>query len=213
MPKRRFVLQPTPLVLGTRNAGKHRELVQLLAPWGFDVRSLRDYPQAIDVEETGSTFAENARLKATKQAVHLGQWVLGEDSGICVDALDGAPGYLSARFSGDDATDDKNNARLLEKLAGVPAQRRTAHYTCHISLADPEGEVRVDCESYCRGRILFEPRGDSGFGYDPLFEIVEYHRSFAELGDAVKSVISHRARALRQFLACLRLGQGLRLTG
>ena len=206
MTNRRLVLRPVPLVLGTRNAGKHRELVELLAPWNLEVHSLSDYPEAIEVEETGETFAENARLKASQQARHLGTWVLGEDSGICVDALDGAPGPRSARFAGPHASDADNNARLLEALGDLPLPQRTAHYTSHIALADPDGRIRLECEAECHGRIGTEPRGSTGFGYDPLFEVIEYHRTMAELGDAVKSVISHRARALRQFLAQLRFG-------
>ena len=198
--------KPSPLVLGTRNAGKHRELVALLEPWGLVVRSLADFPQAVVVEETGTTFAENARLKACLQARHLGEWVLGEDSGICVDALDGAPGPRSARFAGPDATDELNNHRLLELLADVPPQRRTAHYVCYLAVADPQGKVAFECEAQCHGRITREPRGTTGFGYDPLFEVIEYHRTMAELGDAVKSMISHRARAMRRFLRALRFG-------
>jgi len=185
----------TPLVLGTRNRKKGLELADLLAPAGVEVKTLGDFPHAIDVVEHGRTFAENARLKATEQARHLGQWVLGEDSGLLVDALGGAPGVFSARFSGPEATDATNNQLLLKKLAGVPLERRTAAYVCHMAVADRAGEVRVESEARCRGRILTDPRGTHGFGYDPLFEVVEYHRSFGELGPRVKAVLSHRSRA------------------
>ncbi len=185
------------LVLGTHNKKKGIELAELLAPHGFSLRTLADCSEAIEVEETGTTFAENAVLKATVQATHLGCWVLGEDSGLAVDALDGGPGVYSARFSGSDATDEKNNAKLLRELTDVPLERRTAHYVCHAVLSDPFGNVRAESEDYCRGRILFEPSGSGGFGYDPLFEIPEYHRTFGELGSAVKTVLSHRSRALR----------------
>lgn len=205
--KRPFAVPLPRLVLGTRNAGKVREISDLFEPWGVAIASLADFPQAIEVDETGETFAENARLKAVIQAMHLGEWVLGEDSGICVDALGGAPGPRSARFAGDDATDADNNALLLDRLRGVPLEQRTAHYTCHIVLADPSGRVHVDCETECHGRIAMRPSGDAGFGYDPLFEVIEYHRTFGELGDTVKAVISHRARAMRQLLACLRFGR------
>ena len=126
--------------------------------------------------------------------------LLGEDSGIVVDALDGRPGVYSARYSGPDATDASNNQLLLEELGSTPNEKREAHYVCHVSLADPSGAVRVDCEEYCRGRIGKSEAGANGFGYDPLFEIVEYHRTFGELSEAVKSVLSHRARALRRIV-------------
>jgi XTP/dITP diphosphohydrolase len=188
------------LVLGTHNRKKGQELLELLAPHGFELKTLADFPDAIEVVEAGQTFAANAALKATQQARHLGRWVLGEDSGICVDALDGRPGVYSARYAGEGASDEDNNRRLLEELGDLHTERRTAHYVCHVTLSDPRGEVRLEAESHCRGRIRFEPAGNAGFGYDPLFEIVEYHRTFGQLGDAVKSVLSHRSRALRQFV-------------
>ena len=188
------------LVLGTRNLKKRRELEYLLGPYGIQLKTLDEFPAAIEVEEIGATFQENAELKATVQARLLGCWVLGEDSGLSVDALDGKPGIYSARFSGEDATDAKNNALLLEKLTGVPLAKRTAWYTCHMTLADPEGNVRIDCEGRCYGRILTKEIGSAGFGYDPMFEIPEYHQTFGQLGDAVKSLLSHRARANRVFV-------------
>ncbi len=191
---------PFRLVLGTNNAKKLRELEYLLAPYDIQLSCLADMPDPIEVEETGTTFQENAALKATEQAKHLRQWVLGEDSGLSVDALDGAPGVYSARFSGEDATDETNNALLLEKLKGVPKEKRTAWYTSHIALSDPLGKVHINCESRCYGRILDEQKGTGGFGYDPMFEIPEYHQTFAELGNTVKSVLSHRARANRIFI-------------
>lgn len=191
---------PLVLVLGTHNKKKRRELEDLLERSAFAVRTLDDFPGALEVEESGDTFAANALLKASVQARHLGHWVLGEDSGLAVDALGGAPGVYSARFSGEGATDESNNRLLLEKLAQVPLEKRTAHYVCHMTLSDPAGNPRADCEQYCRGRILFTEAGSGGFGYDPLFEVVEYHRTFGELGLAVKSVLSHRARAMRRFV-------------
>ena len=188
------------LVLGTRNAKKQRELEMLLSPYNILLKSLADLPDSIEVEETGTTFEENATLKAVQQAKHLGQWVLGEDSGLSVEALGGAPGVYSARFSGPDATDEKNNALLLEKLQGVPLEKRTAWYTCHMTLSDPEGNVHIQCERRCYGRILPEQHGSGGFGYDPMFEIPEYHQTFGQLGDSVKSILSHRARANRDFV-------------
>jgi XTP/dITP diphosphohydrolase len=188
------------LVLGTRNRKKLGELVELLAPHGFTLLTLADFPAAIEVEESGDSFAANAALKATVQAKHLDQWVLGEDSGLAVDALGGAPGIYSARFSGDGASDEKNNDLLLEKLHDVPLERRTAHYVCAAALSDPTGHVQATSRGICRGLILMQPAGSGGFGYDPLFEIVECHRTFGELTPAVKAVLSHRSRAMRELV-------------
>jgi len=191
-------LAPRTIVLGTNNRKKGEELARLLAPLGLSLRTLADFAEAIDVAEEGDTFAANAALKAVAQARQLQQWVLAEDSGLVVDVLGGAPGVYSARWSGPGATDATNNAQMLQKLADTPWEQRTARYICHMTLADPEGEIRAESEACCRGRIVFAPRGSHGFGYDPLFEVVEYHRTFAELGPIVKSYLSHRARAARR---------------
>jgi XTP/dITP diphosphohydrolase len=193
----------TMLVLGTHNRKKGLELQALVAPSGIEVKTLGDIPDAITVVEDGDSFAANAALKAGRQADHLRQWVVGEDSGICVEALEGAPGIYSARFSGAGATDESNNAYLLKKLQGVPLEERGAQYICSLALADPTGQIRLTAEGSCRGRIRTEPKGTAGFGYDPLFEILEYHRTFGELGDAIKAMLSHRARAMRQFVPAL----------
>lgn len=198
------------LVLGTANRKKGLELAELVSPLGLEVRTSADFPQAISVAETGDTFAANAALKAVEQARHLGQWVLADDSGLSVDALDGAPGVYSARYAGAEASDEDNNRRLLAELSDVPLERRTAHYVCHATLADPSGEIRAEAEGYCCGRILTDYRGGHGFGYDPLFEVIEYHRTFGELSPAVKAVLSHRGRAMRRLLPAFRrlLGGG-----
>jgi XTP/dITP diphosphohydrolase len=188
------------LVLGSRNRKKLGELAELLEPHGLTLKTLADFPNSVEVEETGDTFAANAQLKAVVQAKHLGQWVLGEDSGLSVDALGGAPGVFSARFSDPGATDERNNSLLLEKLKDLPLDKRTAYYTCHAVLSDPSGEVRAESTGYCRGRILTEPAGSGGFGYDPLFEIIELHLTFGQLAPAVKRVLSHRSRAIRQLV-------------
>ena len=183
------------LVLGTGNRKKGLELAHLLARTGLQLRTLADYPAALDVLENGDTFAANAALKATQQARHLGEWVLADDSGLMVDALDGAPGVISARYSGPGATDASNNEKLLDALRGVPSEKRTAQFVCHICVADPEGAIRGESAAACRGRILSDLSGSGGFGYDPLFEIVEYHRTFGDLSPLVKSYLSHRSRA------------------
>ncbi len=188
------------LVLGTGNRNKGIELADLLRPAGVELRTLADFPGCVEVAEDGDTFAANARLKAAGYARHLGRWVLADDSGIAVDALGGRPGVMSARYSGPHATDESNNRLLLEQLGGLPLEQRTARFICHIAVADPTGAIRAESEAACRGRILFEPRGREGFGYDPLFEIVEYHRAFGELGLGVKAHLSHRARAATRLI-------------
>ncbi len=192
--------QDLTLVLGTHNQKKRLELSQLLEPYPVEILNLKDFSDALDVEETGDSFAANAILKATEQAERLGHWVLGEDSGLSVAALNGAPGIYSARFSGPGATDSSNNQLLLEQLQGVPPGKRAAWYTCNMALSDPGGRVVIQTEAYCHGEILSEPRGSAGFGYDPLFEIPEYRLTFAEMGNTVKSILSHRARAHRLFM-------------
>lgn len=188
------------LVLGTANRHKGIELADLLRPAGVELRTLADFAGVAEVVEDGDTFAANARLKAAGYARHLGRWVLADDSGIAVDALDGRPGVHSARYSGPDATDELNNRLLLAQLGSLPLERRTAQFICHIAIADPTGTIRAESEAACHGRILFAPRGQQGFGYDPLFEIVEYHRSFGELGLRVKAYLSHRARAATRLI-------------
>lgn len=186
------------LVIGTTNPKKGQELQELLAPFGFEVQTLREAGGPIlDVVEDGDTFAYNARKKAAEQAVHLGAWVMADDSGLAVDALGGRPGVYSARYAGEHATDADNNAKLLAELGDLALAKRTAHYVCHVAVADPRGEIRAESADICRGQIVFEPAGTNGFGYDPLFEVVEYHQTFGQLGPLVKAAISHRARALR----------------
>ncbi|MFG0335670.1 MAG: non-canonical purine NTP pyrophosphatase, partial [Maioricimonas sp. JB049] len=162
------------LVLASRNAKKLAELRDLLAPAGLHVVSVGEYADVPEVVEDGTTFAENAAKKAAQTARHLQQWALGEDSGLMVDALDGAPGIYSARYSGPDATDERNNQKLMEALSGVPSPQRTASYVCSIAVADPQGNVQLTVEQRCRGRMTESPRGTNGFGYDPYFLIPEY---------------------------------------
>jgi XTP/dITP diphosphohydrolase len=188
------------LVLGTANRKKGAELAHLLTPARVQLRTLADFPNAIEVVEDGATFADNAARKATQQARHLGQWVVADDSGLAVDALGGAPGVFSARYAGPEATDQQNNERLLAELRDVPPERRDARFICHVTLADPSGTIRGESEAWCRGRILFDAQGEHGFGYDPLFEIVEYHQSFGRLSSLVKSHLSHRSRAVARLV-------------
>jgi XTP/dITP diphosphohydrolase len=194
---------PLILVLGSRNRKKCSEMAALIRPpWepghGLDrlkVLSLDAFPEAPEVDENAETFSGNARKKASELARALGQWVLADDSGLTVDALGGGPGVLSARFAGEPCDDAANNQKLLEALDRVTDDRRGAAFRCCLAIADPTGEVRLEGEGACRGRIIHEPRGDHGFGYDPLFLIPEYHRTFGELSPLVKHQLSHRSRA------------------
>ncbi|HEX4072603.1 MAG TPA: RdgB/HAM1 family non-canonical purine NTP pyrophosphatase [Planctomycetaceae bacterium] len=194
---------PTRLVVASRNRGKLREIRELLEPEGIAVVGIDSFPDLAEIVEDGNSFAENAAKKATETARRISEWVLGEDSGLEVDALKGAPGIFSARYSGPDATDEANNAKLLRELAGVPAERRTARYVCNVAVADPTATVRLQLEAYCRGRITTAPRGINGFGYDPYFLIPEYHHTFGELSPTVKRHLSHRGRAFERLVTQL----------
>lgn len=188
------------LVLGTHNAKKLIELRLLLPEDRVRLLSLAELPDAIDVDETGDTFTANAALKATEQAKHLGRWVLAEDSGLTVDALKGQPGVFSARYAGDHGDDQANNDKLLRELDGIPDDRRGAQFNSYLCLSDPAGQVRIEEHATCAGRIATKRSGSGGFGYDPLFVIREYHRTFGDLDLTVKRAISHRSRALRRFV-------------
>lgn len=192
------------LVVGSRNRKKREEILEILGDLALELRDLTSWPDAPEVVEDGATFADNARKKAVELARHLGQWVLGEDSGLVVPALNGRPGVYSARYAGKHGDDEANNNRLLAELAPLPDDRRAAYYVCTAALADPAGEVHAVVEGRCRGVILRERRGGGGFGYDPLFLIPEYHRTFGELSPRVKHALSHRARALEGLRPVLR---------
>jgi XTP/dITP diphosphohydrolase len=195
---------PTVLVLGTRNTKKRQELVEILADLPLEVRDLTSWPDAPEVVEDGATFEGNARKKAAELARYLKHWVLGEDSGLVVPALNGRPGVHSARYAGKQGDDATNNARLLAELAPLPEDRRAAYYVCVAALANPDGEIQAVTEGRCHGIITRDYRGTGGFGYDPLFLTPEYHRTFGELSPRVKRALSHRARALEKMRAELR---------
>jgi XTP/dITP diphosphohydrolase len=188
------------LVVASRNRKKTCEIRDLLAPYRIEVVGISEIAGVPDVVEDGHTFAENAAKKASQTARTLSLWTVGEDSGLEVAALAGAPGIYSARFSGPNATDESNNAKLMSELSAVPDERRNARYVCNAALADPTGEIRLQVEAYCHGRITREARGANGFGYDPYFLIPEYHRTFGELSPAVKRHLSHRARAFERLI-------------
>ena len=160
-------------------------------------------PPAPEIVEDGDTFAANARKKASETARALGQWVLADDSGLAVDALGGAPGVLSARYAGAHGDDEANNRKVLAALAGLPDSRRGAAFVCSLAVADPKGTIRLEADGVCRGRIIDAPRGANGFGYDPLFLIAEYHKTFGELGALAKHQLSHRSRAFARLRPAL----------
>jgi len=206
---------PTPsspiLILGTRNKKKGKELAALIAPpWEpnprldrLSIRTLDDVDSTFDVVEDADTFAGNARKKASETARALGHWVLADDSGLSVDALNGAPGVFSARYAGTHGDDDANNRKVLEALKDVPDEKRGAAFICALALADPSGVIRLESAGACRGRIVREIRGHHGFGYDPMFLIPEYHKTFGELSALVKHQLSHRSRAFAHFRPAL----------
>lgn len=185
---------PYTVLVSTRNAHKLVEIRQILGP-SFELLDLSSIPALGEVEETGTTFEENAALKALAASAHFGGWVLADDSGLEVDALGGAPGVYSARFSGEGATDVTNRALLLEKLAAVPADQRSARFRCVIALARG-GEVLAHFSGAVEGAIIQSEKGAGGFGYDPLFVPEGFGETFAELGAETKNRLSHRGRAL-----------------
>jgi XTP/dITP diphosphohydrolase len=202
---------PILLILGSRNRKKCREMAELIAPpWEpnrwlaqLDIRSIEEFPGAPDVVEDADTFAGNARKKAAQMASALGCWVLADDSGLAVDALGGAPGVFSARYAGEPSDDEANNRKLLTAMQEIPGPNRGAAFHCALALADPLGTIRLETEGLCRGILTREIRGGSGFGYDPLFLIPEYHQTFGELSALVKHQLSHRARAFARLRGAL----------
>ena len=186
------------MILATRNEGKKKELVALLKALSIPVKvsSLRDFPDAPRVIEDGATFYDNAVKKAREIMAFTGLMTLADDSGLEVDALGGAPGVFSSRFSGEDATDETNRIKLLEVLQGVPEQSRNARFRCVVALAEPSGRI-LTADGVCEGIIGYEPKGDGGFGYDPIFIVPELGKTFSELPEEVKNRISHRSNAMR----------------
>lgn len=198
------------VVLATRNAGKVRELSELLVPHGYRVVALDQF-DAPDVVESASTFVENALLKARSAAAATGLPAIADDSGLEVDRLDGAPGVHSARYAGDDASDEANVALLLKSLDGVPDAARSARFRCAaVYLAHPTHPTPVICQGCWEGFVLQAPRGDQGFGYDPVFVDPARGLSAAELAPQDKNRISHRAQAVRALVAVLAAGSSSR---
>ncbi len=202
--------EPLVVVLATRNPGKVREMLALLAGLPVQIRTLDDYPAIPTLPEVGTTFEANATGKAVTVARLAGQVALADDSGLEVDPLGGAPGVDSATFLGPAATDEDRNAWVLGRLRGVAEGLRTARFRAVVAVARPDGDVR-SFEGTCEGRIADAPRGDYGFGYDPIFFVPAYGRTMAELPPEIKNRISHRARAVeaaRPYLEALARAQG-----
>lgn len=186
------------LLVATRNAKKLKEIKELLSDLKIKVTSLADYKGMPHIEEDGKTFAENALKKAATISLYTKKLVMGEDSGLEVKFLNNAPGIYSSRFSGPGATDKKNNTKLLKLLKNVPMKKRQARYRCCAALTDKNGIVDVVSGS-CSGLIALRPSGKNGFGYDPLFFIPRFNKTFGEIDPCIKAKMSHRARALKKF--------------
>lgn len=191
------------LLVATHNQGKVREYRELLAELPLEVTYLDAEGITLEVEETGATFEENARLKAVTYAAASGLWTWADDSGLQVDALDGAPGVFSARYAGVGATDADRYRKLLDALTGISWDQRTARFRCTVALATPDGVVRT-ADGVCEGVIAFGPAGDNGFGYDPVFYMPDQNATMAQLPAELKNQVSHRARASQKALLLLK---------
>lgn len=195
------------IVLATGNQGKVREMADILADFGFDVVAQSEY-NVSDVAETGTTFIENAIIKARHAAKETGLPAIADDSGLEVDALNGAPGVYSARYSGEGATDQKNIDKMLAAMEGIPAEKRTARFHCVLVLMKHENDpTPLICHGAWEGHITTEQKGENGFGYDPIFWVSEDNCSSAELEPARKKQLSHRGQALKKLFAALKEGQ------
>lgn len=183
-------------VLATHNPGKLREMGEILKDFGIEVVSPKDLGITVDVEETGSTFAENAILKAKAICKAADLPAIADDSGLCVDALNGAPGVYSARYGGEGLDDRGRYMLLLSSLRGAPT--RAAHFACAVACAFPNGDT-LTAEGRCDGSIAYAPLGEGGFGYDPVFLLPGTGKTFGQLTQEEKSAVSHRGRALREF--------------
>jgi len=183
------------LLVATKNRKKLQEIKEIIKDLDLRITSIADYPASPRIIENGRSFEDNAIKKAVKIARATGKLTLGEDSGLCVDALGGAPGIYSSRFSGKDKSDLKNNLKLLRLLKDLPLAKRKARYVCSVALADKSGLIGTR-EGSCAGLIGFQMKGKSGFGYDPLFIIPKHKKTFAQLGTSIKHKMSHRYRAL-----------------
>jgi len=186
------------LLIASTNKGKIKEVRAQLKNFDFEIIGLDNFPELMNIEEDGETFAENALKKARVSAQKTNLITLADDSGLEVDYLDGRPGIYSARFSGENATDEENNKKLLKELEGVEKEERTARFRCVMAIYDPRNDFYKTADGSCEGRILKSPRGENGFGYDPLFYVEKKGKTMAELSSEIKNKISHRANALEK---------------
>lgn len=186
------------ILIASRNKGKIAEIQQIFADVPVKLRTLADFPDAPEVEETGKTFSENARLKAVAYARHANLWALADDSGLEIDALEGRPGIHSAHYAGKHGADGSNNDKVFRELENIIDEKRTARFRAAMVLANPQGVILAESEGSVEGLITRELRGSAGFGYDPLFLVPEFGQTMAELGLEIKNRISHRAQALRR---------------
>ena len=184
------------IIIATHNKHKLQEMSRILSPMGYEVVTDTDLGiELTDAEENGETFLDNARIKAESGCKESGLPCIADDSGLCVDALDGAPGVFSARYSGVHGDDEGNNRKLLAELEGIPTEKRTAHFACAICVSFPDGS-EITATGKCEGYIGYEKKGNNGFGYDPLFMVGD--RSLAEMTAEEKDAISHRGNALKE---------------
>lgn len=191
------------LVIASRNSHKIREFRFMLKDFpNFDVLSLRDFPEYIPPEESGSSFEENAKIKALDAAQKLKCIVLADDSGLVVPALNGEPGIFSARYAGENASDTENREKLIKNLKNLPEEKRTGYYECCIAIASEGGLKKIAC-GLCEGQLLQTPRGSHGFGYDSIFIKYDYSKTFAEIESELKNRISHRRKAFDKLITSL----------
>ncbi len=196
------------VIIATKNRGKAQEFERIFQARGLQVKTLLDFPEIEDVEETGTTFEENAKIKSETISNLLGKMVIADDSGLEVDALDGRPGVYSARYAGIQKDDEDNMDKVLAELTDVPENERTARFRCVLAVSQP-GKKTETFAGACEGRILTERRGTNGFGYDPIFFVVEKKKSMAELTAEEKNKISHRAMAIKQLEENFALNSGV----
>ncbi|MGE8206057.1 XTP/dITP diphosphatase [Heyndrickxia sp. NPDC080065] len=191
------------VIIATKNSGKAKEFEKMFSEYNIKVKTLLDFPEAIDVEETGSTFEENAILKAETISKQYNIMAIADDSGLVIDALDGRPGIFSARYAGEEKNDEANIEKVLKEMEHIPAEDRTARFYCALALAKPD-EKTITVSGTCEGNIINERKGNNGFGYDPIFFIKDKGLTMAELPSSEKNLISHRAKALQKLRVVLK---------
>ncbi|MFJ7826979.1 XTP/dITP diphosphatase [Psychrobacillus sp. NPDC096623] len=191
------------IIIATKNKGKAKDFEALFNPLGYEVKTLHDVAEEMDVEETGTTFEENALLKASALAEHLQTLVIADDSGLEIDALDGRPGIYSARYAGEEKSDEANIDKVLHELEGVKEPERTARFVCAIAVASPNNKP-ITVRGTCEGIIGTERKGTNGFGYDPIFYVPSEQKMMAELSAEEKGAISHRGNAINKLSLVLK---------